>query len=41
MKLDLIIPHYREPWSVCRYLFDTIAVQRGVLFENIRDGRSV
>ena len=36
MKLDLIIPHYREPWSVCRYLFDTIAVQRGVLFENIR-----
>lgn len=36
MKLDLIVPHYREPWNVCRYLFDTIAVQRGILFDNVR-----
>lgn len=36
MKLDIVVPHYREPWNVCRYLFDTIAVQRGILFENIR-----
>lgn len=34
--LDLIVPHYKEPWSVCKYLFDTIACQRGILFENIR-----
>lgn len=36
MKLDIIVPHYKEPWSVCKYLFDTIATQRGILFENIR-----
>ena len=36
MKLDLIIPHYKEPWKVCKYLFDTISTQRGILFENIR-----
>lgn len=36
MKLDIIVPHYREPWNVCRYLFDTVAVQRGILFENVR-----
>ena len=36
MKLDIIVPHYREPWNVCQYLFDTIATQRGILFENIR-----
>lgn len=46
MKLDLIIPHYREPWSVCRYLFDTLASQRGIPFESIRvllvnDGDSI
>lgn len=36
MKLDLIVPHYKEPWSTCKYLFDTIATQRGIPFENIR-----
>ena len=35
MKLDLIVPHYREPWNICKYLFDTIATQRGIPFENI------
>ena len=34
--LDIIVPHYKEPWSLCKYLFDTILVQRGVLFKNIR-----
>lgn len=34
--LDIIVPHYKEPWNVCKYLFDTIAVQRGMLFDNIR-----
>lgn len=46
MKLDIIVPHYKEPWNVCKYLFDTISTQRGVLFDNIRvilvnDGDSI
>lgn len=36
MTLDIIVPHYKEPWEVCHYLFDTIATQRGICFENIR-----
>ena len=36
MKLDIIVPHYKEPWSVCRYLFDSIALQRGIDFHDIR-----
>ena len=36
MKLDIIVPHYKEPWEVCKYLFDTIATQRGILFDDIR-----
>ena len=36
MTLDLIIPHYKEPWEVCKYLFDTIATQRGICFDCIR-----
>ena len=36
MRLDLIVPHYKEPWETCKYLFDTIATQRGISLENIR-----
>ena len=36
MTLDLIVPHYKEPWEVCHYLFDSIALQRGICFDNIR-----
>lgn len=36
MTLDLIVPHYKEPWETCKYLFDTIATQRGICFDNIR-----
>ena len=36
MTLDIIIPHYREPWETCRYLFDTIATQRGISFGNVK-----
>lgn len=36
MKLDIIIPHYKEPWETCRYLLDSIAMQRGVPFEGVR-----
>ena len=36
MKLDIIVPHYKEPWSVCKYLFDTLSTQRGISFEDVR-----
>lgn len=36
MKLDIIVPHYREPWELCKFLFDTIGTQRNVPWENIR-----
>ena len=36
MTLDIIVPHYREPWELCKYLFDSIALQRGVPFELIK-----
>lgn len=36
MRLDIIVPHYKEPWELCRYLFDSIAMQRGVPFTSVR-----
>ncbi len=36
MTLDIIVPHYKEPWEICKYLFDSIAMQRGVSLNNIR-----
>ena len=36
MTLDLIVPHYKEPWETCKYLFDSIAMQRGIDFSNVR-----
>lgn len=36
MTLDIVVPHYKEPWETCKYLFDTIATQRGIFFGNIR-----
>lgn len=36
MTLDIIVPHYKEPWEVCHYLFDTIATQRGFNFDDLR-----
>ena len=36
MTLDIIVPHYREPWETCSYLFDSIALQRGLSLNNIR-----
>lgn len=35
MKLDIIVPRYREPWELCQYLFQTIATQRGISFDNV------
>ena len=36
MTLDIVVPHYKEPWETCKYLFDTISTQRGICFDNIR-----
>lgn len=36
MKLDIVIPHYKEPWEVCHYIFDTLATQRGFDFNDFR-----
>lgn len=35
MKLEIIIPHYKEPWDVCRYLFNSLATQRNVPWDEI------
>lgn len=35
MNLDIIVPHYKEPWEICQYLFNSIAMQRGVSFNNV------
>ena len=35
MTLDIIVPHYHEPWKICKPLFDSIALQRGIKFEDI------
>lgn len=36
MTLDIIVPHYREPWETCEKLFDSIGMQRGLSLNNIR-----
>lgn len=36
MTLDIIIPHYHEPWELTHFLFDTISTQRGVKWEDIK-----
>ena len=36
MKLDIVVPHYKEPFAICKYLFDSIALQRGISFNNIK-----
>lgn len=35
MTIDIVIPHYREPWEVGRTCFEMIALQRLVRFEDI------
>ena len=34
--LDIVITHYKEPWEVCRPLFETLDAQRGVDWDQIR-----
>lgn len=33
--LDIIVPHYKEPWEVGKKLFDIIDLQRGIDFSKI------
>ena len=34
--LDIIIPHYTEPWQVGEKLFSILALQRGIVFSSFR-----
>lgn len=34
--LDIIITHYKEPWEVCRPMFEMLALQRGIGFDQFR-----
>ena len=36
MTLDIIVPRYKEPWELCRYLFTTISTQEAIDFNNIK-----
>ena len=29
-RLTLVVPHYKEPWDVCKFLFDSIELQHGI-----------
>lgn len=35
MKLSIVVPHYKEPWETCEYLFNSIAMQRNVPWEEM------
>lgn len=36
MKLDIIVPHYNEPWDVLEKFFGILDLQRGVNFSDFR-----
>ena len=29
-KLTIVVPHYKEPWEVCKFLFDSLELQMGI-----------
>lgn len=35
MNLSFVVTHYKEPWEVCKPLFDSLADQLGVDFDNL------
>lgn len=35
MTLDIVVPHYKEPWETCWYLFNSISMQRNVPWDEI------
>ena len=45
-KLTIVVPHYKEPWEVCKFLFDSIELQHGIDFNDfdvlvVNDGDAV
>lgn len=45
-KLTLVVPHYKESWEECKFLFDSIAIQHGIDFNDfdvlvVNDGDEV
>ena len=34
--LDIIVPHYKEPWTIGKKFFDMLSLQRGIRFDDIR-----
>ena len=34
-KLTIVVPHYKEPFESCHFLFDSIATQHGINFDDI------
>lgn len=33
--LSIVVPHYKETWETCHYLFDSLAIQRGCDLKDI------
>lgn len=33
-RLTLVVSHYKEPWDVCKFLFDSIELQHGINFDD-------
>ena len=33
-RLTIIVAHYKEPWEVCKFLFDSIEIQHGIDFDD-------
>lgn len=45
-KLTLVVPHYKEDWNLCKFLFDSIEIQHGIDFNDfdvlvVNDGDEV
>lgn len=36
MKLDILMPHYKEPWALVEPFFDSLKAQRAIDFANVR-----
>lgn len=44
MKVTIVVPHYKEDWETCHFLFDSLTIQRGIDFNDfdvciVNDGR--
>lgn len=33
-KLTIVVPHYKEPWEICKPLFDSLQLQHGIDFDD-------